>query len=216
MTIKTPGDARVWLFTGPSGRGKSVVMGLAMRLLPRRLVACVTTHKDPVLLHRSTRTLTEVKVTRGRHRVPVGYFHDKRGLVLFELVNVVQEERAEFLVSLAAACEARGNMALCVDEARRTIKDAPDEFNALGLAGRHAGLDLLISSQRYTHIKPDIRGNATRLAVFRTSDSEDLKRMGAEVGRRSLIPLMRSLPNYHFLWCNRDTDQVYLHSPVPF
>lgn len=118
---------------------------------------------------------------------------DKFKVVYHPLIMKLKDNQGKAVVDcpefepIVKLCHDRGDMYLVVDEAHLLTNSwsCPPELMMVNLIGRHKGMSLILVTQSFTGIHPDIRKNVDELYLWKTIEPSELdgikERCGKEV-----------------------------------
>lgn len=76
-----------------------------------------------------------------------------------------------------------GDLSIVAEEAALYARHAVEAANLIATGGRHAGVRLVMISQRWGRIPIDVRGCVSHLVVYALSEASDVQDLAAKCGR---------------------------------
>jgi hypothetical protein len=196
---------------GPTGAGKSTVLVELAEMFPD-VVLVVTKRRDELLSGLRRRGWTVERDIGQLQRGPrMSFFERYFGepaappmRVVFwprpgSTIKATRKAQAEQVRALLDWAHNRGRVAIGIDEAMYAVEDLrlAAELRTLWHEGRASGISLLAASQRPSWLPKSAYSSPTYLAMFRTNDPDDLKRLADIGGAIDPKPLGRELRLLH-------------------
>jgi len=204
---------------GPTGRGKTTVLIELCELPGHQPAVLLVTKRRDDMVRRLTRrgwilcrSLEDVKRT-GEVRLLdrwAGLIPPPPKIVYWPTATgSIKQRRAR----LTAECERffdyaydQGHMTVAVDEALYVAEDLRlgASLRTIWHEGRASGVSLLAASQRPSWLPKSAYSSPTYLAIFRTNDPDDLRRLadiGGAIDTRALRLELQLLDDHEFAFC---------------